>query len=434
VAAAAIVVIALAVGAFVLLTRDPVERARQAGRGGNVLEGIEILDEHTVNNPEDATAHLVMGQLYWQSGDYARAAEKFNTASRLDPGNEEAALLSVVAAAKGKTTDHINTQIAALQRLVEKQPQNTRALYMLGLALGAIGDHVGQVNALERALAQADTAIPEETLRTQLAVAQALQGQTAAASEQAARAGALVPGDANITALQGFLASLSGDKGIAEATLEQVAENAEAFGGLAEGRLGLAHLKDGRYSDALALLRKAKNAPDAPPAADFYHALALQMNGLDAEALTAYDTIINEKGKFAGEAALQMAVIYLDQNKPDPAGEALRRAQMNNESSARLYTLQGRIAMVQGNIGEAQNSYRQALQLDSDYAPAHLENGLVFVARGSLAEGVRELRQYLDLVGPDNPNGRYPEIELLVNQLEQASSRPQTMEAARAGN
>ena len=97
-AGAAIVVIAIAVGAFMLLTRDPVERARQAGRGGNVLEGIEILDAHTAKNPEDATAHLVMGQLYWQSGDYARAAEKFNTASRLDPGNEEAALLSVVAA------------------------------------------------------------------------------------------------------------------------------------------------------------------------------------------------------------------------------------------------------------------------------------------------------------------------------------------------
>lgn len=426
-----LVVALVAGGVYWIVLRDPVERAREAGRGGNVLDGIEILEAHIAKVPEDAEAHLVMGQLYWQGSEFARAAAEFSIASRLAPQDEDAALLTVVASEKGKTVDYTNTQIAALQRLVQEQPRNARALYLLGLALGTIGDHVGQASALERALALGTDDVPEESLRAQLAVAQALLGQTAAAEEQSQKALAQNPNDGDVQALQGFLASLRGENSIATAALEQAVRESTSVGELAKGRLGLARLEEGRFDEALALLREAKNAPGAPPATEFYHALALQLNGLNEEAVAAFDQIANTPGKFSGDAAMQLGQIYLDQNKIDPASEALRRAQSNGESSARLYTLLGRMEMLQGNVGEAQNSFRQALQLDRDYAPAHLENGLAFVSRGSLIEGVQELRRYLELVSPENPGSRYPEIELLVNQLSEASDQAPVIEAAR---
>jgi tetratricopeptide (TPR) repeat protein len=170
-------------------------------------------------------------------------------------------------------------------------------------------------------------------------------------------------------------------------------------------------------------MREAKGTPDAPASTPFLYALCLQSSGLDSEALIEYEHVVSAGGDSAAEAAVQMALIYLTQDNLEKTQDMLTKATQLGGSSAKLYTVQGQLQVRQNNEAEAQQSFRHALQLDPNYAAAHLENGLTFIKRGVLPEGLSELERYLALVGPDNAPARSNEVELLVTQLKQTIDR-----------
>ena len=405
-----------AVGGLVyFITQDPVAEAKRLATT-NVLKAIEILEKHTAKHKDDPRAFFLLGKLTYQAQSFDRATAAFSTVSKIDPKNSDAAFLTVLAASRLNTGDARNQQIAALRRIVETSPDNKDAWYLLGLALGASDDLAGQKEALKRAV---DLDKNLAGAHRSLGITESLQGNFADARKSLEEANQQVQKDGDNAAAVGFSASLENRPEDTATWLRQAIDNGTTVGGAARTRLGMILMSEGKADEALPYLREAKSAPNPPPEAAFNFALCLQANKLDAEALSEFERIATASGARAGEAAVQMALLFLSQGNPDRAGEAIQRAAQLGSTSAKFYTVQGSVKLALNNPAEAQQAFRNAIQSDKNYAPAHLENGLLLVSRGSLKEGLEELRRYLELAGGATKVARGDELELLVNQLDQ---------------
>ncbi len=409
----AVVLLVAALG-FVLL-RDPVNNARQAARSGDLLGAINMLQKHTDSFEEDGDAFAMLGRLYWQTQQYPDASSAFETASRLNPGDEDLAFMAVLAAGKIPGPAGAGRQLSALKRMVENHPDNAQAQKMLALAQGA----AGELAASEAALSTwAGLTNDPSDLETYRAVVNAMDGDYGAAATALSTGG--TASDAARLA-QGYLASLEGNTETATAVLAGAV--ADTNDDVAAARLGLLYMAQGNFDKALPLLRPELGSP-AADSARFFYALCLQTAGLEDDALLDFDRLVSGGGEFAEDAAVQMAIIYAERNQLERAEESIRKAKTFG-TSARIYTVEGQVAALQGDLTVAQDFFRKAIQEENDYPAAHLEHGLAYVRRGALTEGVRELERYLELADGQVTGGRINEVGLLVKQLQQTLAQNQ---------
>lgn len=422
-AAAVLVLAGAGIAAFFLL-RDPVQQARQQAKSGDLLGAVNLLKKHTDRAPEDGDAQAVLGRLYMQTEQYPDAASAFDAASRLAPNDEDLAFMAVIAAGKIEGETGLQRQIAALERLVEAHPDNAQAVKMLALAQGAAGNLEASKGQLGRLAAVGQA--PDEVAKYQ-GIVDALAGDYPAARSALAGASEADPG---VRAAQGYLSSLEGDAFAAADALSAVVTGGQDPDVEAKTRLGLLYMAQGQFDEALPLLRPVDGGRPSD-SARFFYALCLQTSGMGDEALMDFERLVSGGGTFAEDAAIQMAMIYLDRDEIDRAAEATRKARKFG-SSARLHTLEGTIAALQGGEADAQEQFRTAIRADADYPAAHLEQGLMYVRRGVLAEGIRELELYLTLADPAIPGGRISEVELLVKQLKQTEGGGTTTAAVAA--
>ena len=411
------------IAAFFLL-RDPVQQARKQAKSGDLLGAVSVLKKHADSAPKDGDAQEMLGKLYMQTQQYPDAASAFDSASRLSPDDEDLAFLAVIAAGKIEGETGTQRQIAALERLIEAHPDNAQAVKMLALAQGSAGNldaSKGQLGKLA-AIGQA----PDEVAKYQ-GIVDALGGDYPAAQSALAGASATDPG---VRAAQGYLSSLEGDAFAAADALSAVVSGGQDPDVEAKSRLGLLYMAQGQFNQALPLLRPTEGGRPSD-SARFFYALCLQTSGMGDEALMDFELLVSGGGKFAEDAAIQMAMIYLERDQIDQAAESTRKARKFG-SSARLHTLEGTIAALQGAEADAQEQFRTAIRADAEYPAAHLEQGLMYVRRGVLAEGIRELELYLTLADPAIPGGRIAEVELLVKQLKQSEGQGGTTTAVAA--
>ena len=415
--AAAAVLVVGGVAAYVLL-QDPVKEARQKARAGDMLGAVNILQKHTEGHADDVAAFALLGRLYMETQQYPNASTALETAARLNPTDEELAFMAVLAAGKIPGETGQQRQIAVLERLANHHPDNTRALRMLALAQGAAGDASASAATLEKLAQAGESASDVDKFK---GIVAAIAGDQAAARAALNAAG---QGDPDVQLAHGYVSSLNGDRIAATDRLNAVVSGSQPADTEARTRLGLLHMAQGNFDAALPLLRPADSGVPSD-SARFFYALCLQTAGLENDALLDYERLVSAGGPFAGDAAVQMAVIYIARGQFDRAGEATRKARTFG-NSARLYTVEGHILALQGDDAGAQESFRKAIGADESYPAAHLEHGLAYVRRGALSEGVRELKRYLELVKDGVPGGRVNEVDLLVTQLEQAAGREAT--------
>lgn len=397
---------------YALVYNEPVTKAKRLAAQGNLLDAVNTLNVYTQTNAQNVEAYTLLGRYEYRSQRYPESAAALSSAAKLRP--EDAELNYLAAAAAAHTPGGgLNEQIAAFRRISESHPEDVEAGYLLALALGAAGEFQDQQEVLERVVATA----PDKAIAGRyLGIAKALNGDLAGGEALVAQG----PDGEEKDLAQGLLANMQGKSDIAAAQLQSGLRNgAPRIKALAGTQLGLLLMSEGKFEDAVAILSEASGAPDAPPAASFFYAVCLQNAGLDTEALTEFADLAGGSGEFAADAAAQMAQIYIQQENPVKAEEALRRASAGGNKSAKIYTLQGTLAAQTQEFNAAQQSFRMALQLDPEYAPAHLELGLANIAMQRLQDGVTSLKKYLALVDGAK-DARAPEIELLVNQLEQA--------------
>ena len=391
-----VALVALAGGAVLLFAEDPVAQAVRLSREGDVYGGINVLQEYVDTHGGEKEAQLVLGKLQWQGQQYPQASRSFDAASLLDPDDEEAGLLAVIAAGDVKGPEGRSLQFEALQRVVGPHPENGTARYLFGLALAARKDYAGAIRELQQVVSASPA---NARAKRALGVVQALNEDYPEAAKTLESA-LLLEENADTLAAQGLVAHLEGRLDDAAGKLEQALEQEASIDAFARARLGLIHMSRGEYEKALPYLGEAKDAPNALPAVDYFYALCLGDNGLVPEALAQYERVTAAGGRYAAAAATQMALLHMQQNDVKRARDAARQAIQLGGPAAKLETIQGRLHLMEGNRNEARQAFRNAIQANPRYAPAHLEMGLSYLADGVHSEGLRELDRYLELVGP----------------------------------
>jgi len=415
-------------GLALYLSYDPVAEAVRLSQT-NLFEAINKLQQYAERHPDKLQARLTLGKLHWQAQQFLKAAQDFDAVAEMPKAEKDTAWLSVAAAAKIPGPEGRDMQVAALRRVLTKEPGNPEALRLLALCNS--GDQAARKEALD-ALAKNGGENPSDAV---LAVIQALNGDYASAEKALKAALQANPNDGNAHAALGMVAGIqekSGDEVMAY--FEKALESGSQIDAFVRIRLGVAYMAQGNFEKALPLLRDAAAGKDPNPAAVFFNALCLQQSGLTSESMVEYDRIITAGGPYAADAALQLAGLYLEQQNSGKAEDTLRRANQIGGASARAYTLEGRIRLSEGDQGAAQQAFQNAIKTDPNYANAHLENGLVYIGRGIIAEGLRELSRYLELTGADTTGTRATEIEVLVEQLKQSTQNEAGNDPAQQGD
>lgn len=403
------------------LTRDPLKQATELATQGKLSEAAQILQNVVARNPNNARAQFELGKIKWRQTLLTDAADAFELAAQNDPANIDAHLYAALTLAQQKNPATRAREIGLLENLLREDPANVEATYLLALAKGASGDFQGQLDAIDKAAAPDNDPVVAQ-LR---AAAHALLGEYSEAQSQLTSAiqqspDAAAAGDLHATA--GFIASLQGQIDQAGDELAKAAGSSTNIEGITQSQLGLTYVSQGRLAEAEEAFRKALARDPGSEVAKFFGAVCQVAQGEEAEALTLFESIYRGNGPYAAAASIQVAQVYLRRGDVDRASDTSDRALQLGDKSAALFTLKGRIQIKQNQEAPAQESFKQAIQADPDYAPAHLENGLLYVKRGVMGEGVRELEQYITLVDPNAPDARIAEVRAMIEQLKQAGN------------
>lgn len=157
--------------------------------------GIDILDAGLTQLPREPKLYLVRGILLTQLGEFAKAAQDFETANRIDPR------VQFVGVAEGivESQQHNSAQaLAKFRSAVKLHPKDAYAHYLLAEALDAEGKSSGsaeyreEVDALTKAVSLDSHLVAARDL---LASIYLENGQTDLAFEQSKQAMALDPKD-----------------------------------------------------------------------------------------------------------------------------------------------------------------------------------------------------------------------------------------------
>ncbi len=420
---AAVVLFVMACGAVIFvaathLLHDPVGNARREARNGNLEQASEILREYLQRSPDDVDAQFLLGQIYWQGQHYDRAWEVFESVARQGGAHDrEAAMLSLLAMERMPGADNRQRQASLLRSLIEQRyPDDVELLKLLALVQGVEHEYQGH-----RASVESLRALGAELSPVLLGLARALAGDLDAATLSLQRALGAQPDEGSVAAALGFVHAIRGQEAPAVDVLEQASETAPDIDALVNLQLGALLMQRGQYGRALPLLTAAKTARPEDERAVFLHALCLKQNNLLAEALVALEDISGGTSDFAGLAALEITVIYLERGDYDRAATYIRRAGEAGITTARQATIYGSVHAMQGDMNQAEQAYRRAISIQENYPAARLELGLLLISRGAVAEGLAELDRYLELAEGEPAKYRANEIEVLATQIKETT-------------
>jgi tetratricopeptide (TPR) repeat protein len=406
-----VLVIAVIVILVAIITGDPVDEARRLAAEGRISEATDLLERHVREEDAGAEAHRVLAAIYTETGRYGEAANAYDQVARMEDGDPEAALLA--AASRAQTPGHdLAREMQTLRTYLDRNPQDEQAWYLLALAAGAAGDFETQREALDALLELAPD--HAEGRRLQL-IAQAMRGNEAAAREALSQARAAADADPGRLAEAGFISALVADAQAAADALSAAAEADPTPRAGVQMQLGLTYLQAGAFNEALQVFDQVAVLPDAPAGTDFFRGLALQGTGATTEALNLFRQVAQDDGRYSAEAATQAASIYLGRGEPERAEELVNRAAELGADGPVYHTVRGRVEAAFGNLNEARAAFRTAMNIDETYAPAWLESGLVLIQQDATAEGVQNLRQYLERAPAGAPTRP---VRDLIDQLE----------------
>ena len=404
----AAVVVLLAGGLFYWLGGDPVSEAANLAKGENVQDAIDVLGTYLDKHPEDVRGQMLMGKLMWRTQRFDQASGAFLVASGEGLKDEDAALLAAVALYKAGGQEE--RLVALLERIAENHPSDLRVKRLLGLAHGAAKQY-GRQTEVSKALAENGGG---EDAYADWALGEALGGHPEAVGDIVSKA----PGGGGMAeALLGVVAHMQGRNEEAIAHIGPALEQGTAADDMLQSLLAMAYLRAGEAAEASRLFAEARSGGQRNETARFFEGVCMERLGADIDAIQVYDEIVRGRGAYAGKAAIQAAGLYLSINDLREASESLLAAGQGAGESAKVSTLRGRLRMLEGEYDSAVDEFRSALRQNPDYAPAHLEMGLMYLAQGVPSEGLRELERFLTLAKKQGGGTAVNEVELLTEEL-----------------
>jgi tetratricopeptide (TPR) repeat protein len=414
--AAAIVVVL--VGLVIVNSGDPVEKAKALIADYRYPEASELLKAYVEENPDDDEAWFELGKLQVRATQYGDAAVSFRNVVDINPTHEDAALMAVVSLHRGTDSSAVNQQIAILDRVAQNAQDNAQIWYLLAMALsvrGEEGDIERQIEALEHVVGiNANFA----SAKLDLGISHILDGDTLEARRHLSGVNSETFGG-NATASLAFLdASDARAESAAKKFIEALQADRLSVRWQAHTALAQILISQGRFREAEQGLQSALGVNPNNDLGRYLRGIALHALNRANEALEEYETVARAQGPYAGLAAVQSANIQLALGNSSAADRSISIARRAGIESPSFYTVNGRVQGSLGNVLDAMDSFNKALAMDPTYAPAYLERGLVNVRQDRTADGVRDLNNYLQLIGTDTVGTKANEIRILTGQLQ----------------
>ena len=287
-------------------------------------------------------------------------------------------------------TGRLGDAEAHCQRLLEAEPDNVRALNLLGMILSRRAEHNAAVLALERALALAP-----DSAETHYNLADVLRewGTIDDAIAHYEKAAALDPRNAG---LRNNLAAAYKALGKLEQATEQYRQAlalAPDFA-IAHTNLGNTLREQGKLEEALGHLRRALELePESAPVHRNLGA-ALRMQGKLGKAVTHYERALALDPRHA-ETHSNLGVAYQNMGALDKAIAHCRKAVALKPDHAEAHNNLGAALGQLGRPDEALAACRRALELKPALADAHCNLGLLLADRGQPEEAALTFRNAL---------------------------------------
>jgi tetratricopeptide (TPR) repeat protein len=397
---------------------DPLERARALIDDFNYPEARTLLQDYIKKDPDNEEAMFELAKLQWRAKEFGEAAVAFENVIEINPANVDAGLLAVLCLQLTGNTQTTTHEIPILEKISKNAERDARVWLILGMAKGARGegeDYAEQIIALERVL---ELSPDLKTAHLDLGIAQALLGNYQRAKSELNQ---ITSSEARGTALA-FLGYVS--------ALEQNPERAIGYfedalktEGLnirwqAQTELAKLRIQSGQYLEAEKGLSSALQENPQNDTGRYLRGIALHSMSRANEALNEYETIVRGRGELVGAASVQAASIQLLLGNISGAERSMNNARKAGVESPSYYTVQGRLYVSLNLVRDAMESFDTAIRMEPAYAPTYLERGLLFVRQDKIEQGVRDLNNYLSLLGRTTRGTKANEIRLLTNQLQ----------------
>lgn len=138
------------------------------------------------------------------------------------------------------------------------------------------------------------------------------------------------------------------------------------------------------------------------PDARFKAALDLMKQGQTQDAETALTDLVKDFPQYSGPLT-ELGMIYVKSKRMDLAASAFAKAVANNPQNAVAYNWQGILFREANNYVRAEQSYQRALSVDSNYANAHLNLGILYdVYLKRPDDALLQYKEYQRLGGADD--------------------------------
>lgn len=400
-----VVLLLIIVGAgIVYLTYDPISSAISLSRT-NLLGAIDILQKYIAKNPQNTRAHLILGKLYLKNNQLDEALSEFDKVINANDKNNDVLWLALYASAQKNDK---NLQLKYIKQLGQKYPEQNNLKLLSILGEGSIPD----IRDSEQLFLWANNS---EMGKNSIIAILLSQGNYNEALNLLNKTD-ISPKTALLFLL---LAENMKDQQNKQKYLSIVEDNLESFSDAEKALVACQILKSGDTNKTSQLLQSLKLKEKTPVVLNYLYALTLLNAGLTTEAIIELDKIKNSEGNYSIDATLDLALIYFQQDNITKATELIQSVKNKGQQTPRSYLIEGRIALANNDMTFAQQCFSSAIQKDPNYAPAYLENGLLYIQKGVLSEGLKNLKTYIQIVKNTIPSYSTAEIEVLIEQIEQ---------------
>lgn len=343
-------------------------------------------------DPENAGLHEALGDLYERTGDLAQAAASYDRARTLNPNNADLYVALARVAGQQANSHKLAWVVRHVRELNLSPAYEYDRLLLIANVYRTGGDTKRAVTAYRQAIAvypQRPDAywdlmrlwIEQERLADALAVAKSMMGQTGLLAEAwMATANLLAQRDDLVAAENAWQRALAADPDNGDTYLE----------------LARFYETNDRPADATAVLRQGCSA--VPNQIDLAVALAERLSAQgqrnDAIGLLQQATVGQAEPADVSNLHWRIGDLWLQEEHPDRAQQAWRRALAQNPDNANAYYSLGQWCERNGQLDEALAFYTRATEVAPKYRDAYAARGHILAKRGDLS-GIAEMAQEL---------------------------------------
>lgn len=389
---------------IVYFTYDPISSAINLSQT-NVLGAIDILQKYIIKNPQNVRAHLVLGKLYLNNNQIDEALTEFDKVMTLNDKDNDVIWLALFASSKKNNKEQ---QLKYIKKLIEKYPERNDLKLLSFLGEG----NISNITNFEQLFASSTNSTVNKNGIIALLLSQGNYNEVLNLTKD-------IDISPKTALLLLILSKNLNDEQNRQKYLSSIETNIQELSDTEKALLACEIMKSGDTNKTLQLLQYLKNRENMPAVLNYLYALTLLNSGLTTEAIIELEKIKNSEGNYSRDASLDLALIYFQQDNVTKATELIQNIKNKGQQTPRSYLIEGRIALANNDPTFAQQCFANAIQKDPNYAPAYLENGLLYIQRGVLSEGLKHLKTYIQIVKNTLPNYSTAEIEVLIEQIEQ---------------